>query len=371
MSPVPLLDLKAQYRSIESEINAAVLAVLRDQRFILGPEVEALETEMSAYVGAQYGVGVSSGSDALLMAIMALDLGPGDEVITTCYSFFATAGSIVRAGARPVLVDIDPATFNLDPAQVAARLSPRTRAIMPVHLFGRAAAMQALEHAAPGVPLIEDAAQAIGSELEGRRVGALGRLACFSFFPSKNLGGYGDGGLITTNDRALADKLRALRIHGQQKSGQYLHSMVGGNFRLDALQAAVLRVKLQHLESWTAARRRHAARYRELLGQTGLEIRLPPEDSFGCRDVYNQFVIRVPRRDALAAHLTSHKIGSAVYYPRGLHLQPCFAELGYREGDFPNAEAASRESLAIPVYPELEDAQICEVVDRIVEFLRS
>ena len=370
MSPVPLLDLKAQYQTIRTEVEAALHSVLAEQHFILGPEVEHLEQELAAYLGCPHGIGVSSGSDALLLALQALGLGPGDEVITSAYSFFATAGSIVRTGARPVLVDIDLSTYNLDPARVAERLGPRTRAIMPVHLFGRCAEMEELARLAPGLPLVEDAAQAIGAERGGRRAGSIGRLGCLSFFPSKNLGGFGDGGLVSTADPELAAHVRALRVHGQGGADRYLHAWVGGNHRLDAVQAAVLRVKLRHLEDWTAARRRNAARYRRLFAEAALPVELPPEEAPGCRDVYNQFVIRLRDRDALLRHLGEHKIGCAVYYPRGLHQQPCFADLGYRTGDFPATERAATESLAIPVYPELTDVQLSEVVGRIADFFR-
>jgi dTDP-4-amino-4,6-dideoxygalactose transaminase len=366
---VPLLDLKAQYQSIQPEIDDALLRVVHDQRFILGPEVAALETELAAYLGVEHAIGVSSGSDALLVALLALEIGPGDEVITSAYSFFATAGAIVRAGATPVFVDIDPRTYNLDPEQVARRIGPRTRALLPVHLFGRAAELDRLAELAPGLPMIEDAAQAIGAEHQGRRVGGIGRIGCFSFFPSKNLGGFGDGGLCTTNDGDLAARIRALRAHGQS-GGRYLHSLVGGNFRLDALQAAVLRVKLRHLERWTEARRSHARRYRELFAGAGIQLTLPPEDPPDGRDVYNQFVIRVPDRDRLKRHLEAQGIGCAVYYPRGLHQQPCFSGLGYLEGAMPESEAASRETLALPVFPELSQTQLEEVVGQVLAGLR-
>ena len=368
--PVPLLDLKAQYATIQHEIDEAVLAVVREQRFILGPQVEAFEAELAAYVGTRHGVGVSSGSDAILVALTALGIGAGDEVITSAYSFFATAGSIVRCGARPVFVDIEPATYNLDPAQVAARVTSSTRAILPVHLFGRCADMAGLTAAAPGIPVVEDAAQAIGAEHRGKRAGALGQAGCLSFFPSKNLGGFGDGGMVTTDDAALAARARSLRAHGQSEHQRYVHELVGGNFRLDALQAAVLRVKLRHLEEWTAARRGHAARYRALFAEAGGAVVLPPDDAPGCRDAYNQFVVRVADRDGLVRHLAEHGVGCAVYYPRGLHAQPCFADLGCREGDFPAAEAAARESVALPVYPELTAAQQEEVVGRVTEWTR-
>lgn len=371
MSPIPFLDLKAQLATIQEELERAVLTVIRDQRFILGPEVDGLESEIATYVGTRHAVGLSSGSDALLVALQALKVGPGDEVITSAFSFFASAGSIARTGAHPVFVDIDPKTFNLDPSHVSGRVGPRTKAVLPVHLFGRCAPVERIKEAAPGLPLIEDAAQAIGAIRLGTMAGALGTAACLSFFPSKNLGGLGDGGMVTTDDEELARQIRALRAHGQRGNARYLHDLIGGNFRLDAIQAAALRVKLKHLERWTEGRRRNAARYRQLFGQSGAPVVLPPEDDEGCRDVYNQFVVRVDQevRDGLRDHLRRNQIGCAVYYPRGLHMQPCFAGLGHQEGDFPRAEAAARQSLALPIYPELEDAQLVEVVDRIAEFL--
>jgi dTDP-4-amino-4,6-dideoxygalactose transaminase len=347
--------------------------VLREQRFILGPEVEQLEQEVAAYSGVGHAVGVSSGTDALLMTLMALGVGPGDEVVTSAYSFFATAGSIARLGARPVLADIEPETFNLDPEQAARRITPRTRAILPVHLFGRCATTERLAEAVGvgQIPVIEDAAQAIGAERHGRRAGALGRAGCLSFFPSKNLGGGGDGGMVTTDDPELARTLRALRAHGQLSGRRYRHDLLGGNFRLDAIQAAILRVKLPHLERWNEARRRNARTYRELFAAAGAPVTLPPAEEAGCRDVYNQFVIRVEarQRDALAAHLGSQGIGCAIYYPEGLHRQPCLAHLGHAEGDFPATEAAARESLALPVYPELTGAQQTRVVEEVTAFL--
>ncbi len=367
MRDVPLIDLKAQYAELRDEIRAAVDRVLESQQFILGPEVEALEEEIAAYCGSAQAVGVSSGTDALLVALMALDIGPGDEVITTPFSFFATAGVIVRLGARPVFADIDPHTFNIDPAGIGAVMTPRTRAIVPVHLFGQAADMEPIlrSAAAAGVAVVEDAAQAIGADYRGRRAGSLGRLGCFSFFPTKNLGGFGDGGMVVTDDRDLAARLRRLRMHGFADS--YNSSEVGGNFRLDALQAAILRVKLDHLERWHQARQRNAERYRELfteagLGDAGSPLVLPPEAGFG-RHIYHQFVVRCRHRDRLRQHLAEHGIGSAVYYPVALHLQACFGTLGYHPGDFPIAEAATREVLALPIYPELSDDGARTVVD--------
>ncbi len=370
-APVPLLDLKAQYATIREEVRAAVDRVLESQHFILGPEVEALEAEMAAYCQCGYGIGVSSGSDALLVALMAIDLQPGDEVLTTPYTFFATAGAIVRLGGRPVFVDIDPATYNLDPTRLEAAVTPRTRAILPVHLYGQMANMHPVMEVADrhGLHVIEDAAQAIGAEYKGQRAGCIGHCGCFSFFPSKNLGGVGDGGLVTTNDPKLADRLRLLRGHGARP--KYHHRVVGGNFRLDALQAAVLRVKLRHLDAWSAARQHNAESYRRLLAASGLvsdgRVVLPVDAGYG-RHVYNQFVIRAERRDGLAHYLKQQQIGTEVYYPLPMHLQECFAGLGLRAGDFPESEAAAQESLALPIYPELSDAMLERVVQAIGEF---
>ncbi|WP_298981898.1 DegT/DnrJ/EryC1/StrS family aminotransferase [Caldilinea sp.] len=364
----PLLDLKAQYAALRDEIHAAIERVVESQQFILGPEVEALEEEVAAYSHCRYGVGVSSGTDALLVSLMAIGLQPGDEVITTPYTFFATAGSIARLGARPVFVDIDPQTYNLDPAKLETAITPRTRAIMPVHLFGQMADMDPLLVVAErhGLYVIEDAAQAIGAEYKGRRAGSLGHLGCFSFFPSKNLGGFGDGGMVVTNDPDLADRVRLLRGHGARP--KYYHKVVGGNFRLDALQAAVLRVKLKHLDAWTAARQRNAERYRQLFTAAGVDVGLPCDAGYG-RHIYNQFVIRSRRRDALMAHLKAHGVGCEIYYPAPLHLQECFADLGYKVGDFPASEQAAQETLAIPIYPELSEAQQETVVRAVAEAL--
>lgn len=364
----PLLDLKAQYAALRDEIHAAIERVVESQQFILGPEVEALEEEVAAYSHCRYGVGVSSGTDALLVGLMAIGLQSGDEVITTPYTFFATAGSIARLGARPVFVDIDPQTYNLDPAKVEAAITPRTRAIMPVHLFGQMADMDPILAVAErhGLYVIEDAAQAIGAEYKGRRAGSLGHLGCFSFFPSKNLGGFGDGGMVVTNDPNLADRVRLLRGHGARP--KYYHKVVGGNFRLDALQAAVLRVKLKHLDEWTAARQRNAERYRQMFAAAGVDVGLPCDAGYG-RHIYNQFVIRSKRRDALMAHLKAHGVGCEIYYPVPLHLQECFADLGYKVGDFPASEQAAQETLALPIYPELSEAQQETVVRTVAEAL--
>lgn len=368
---VPLLDLKAQYAPLRHALLGAITRVCDSQRFIGGPEVEGLERELEAYLRVPHAIGVSSGTDALVAALMAAGVGPGDEVITPTYSFFATAGSAARLGARPVLVDIDLDTFNANPQAVAAAITPRTKAIMPVHLFGQPADLAPILQAAAarGIAVIEDAAQAIGAEYRGRPAGTWGAIGCFSFFPSKNLGAYGDAGLAITNDATLAHTLRLLRNHGMEP--KYHHHLVGGNFRLDALQAAVLRVKLPHLNRWSAARQRNAARYRQLFADAGLEgtVVLPAEAAERTH-IYNQFVIRAERRDALRECLTKQGIGTEIYYPVPFHLQPCFAGLGYTAGAFPNAETAARTSLALPIYPELTEAQQAAVVNAIRTFYR-
>jgi len=370
--PVPLLDLKAQFRPIREEVLAAITRVCDSQVFILGSEVEALERELAAMLQVKHAVGVSSGTDALLVAMMALDIGPGDEVIVPTYSFFATAGCVSRLGARPVFVDIDPVTFNIDTEAATSAITPRTRAMIPVHLYGQSAEMDPLVAAARarGVAIIEDAAQAIGSRYRDRLVGGIGELGCFSFFPSKNLGAFGDGGLVTTNDPALASKVQLLRGHGMQP--KYYHRMIGGNFRLDALQAAVLRVKAPHLASWTEARRRNADRYRALFAEVDIahSIGLPVECP-GSYHIYNQFVIRVPDRDGLRAHLSEKGVGTEIYYPVPFHLQECFASLGYKAGDFPHAERAAAESLALPIYGELTEEQLRSVVETIADYYAS
>lgn len=361
---VPLLDLKAQHATIAETVNAAIARVVASQGFILGPELTALESEIACYCGARHGIGVSSGSDALLVSLMALDIGPGDEVITTPFTFFATAGAVARLGAIPVFVDIDPETFNIDPAAIAVAITPRTRAIIPVHLFGQCADMTAILAAAGDIPVIEDAAQAIGASHDGKPAGSLGRIGCFSFFPSKNLGAFGDGGMVVTSDDDLAERLRLLRAHGARP--KYIHAMIGGNFRLDALQAAIVRAKLPHLEHWTAARRRNAEIYRErLAGLQGLTL---PKVRFE-RHVYNQFIIRLDERERVRTILTEHGIGNEIYYPKPLHLQECFADLGYVSGDLPVAERAAAEVLALPIYPELSEAQIDEVVSALEKAL--
>ena len=368
---VPLLDLKAQYITIREEIQAAVERVLESQQFILGPEVEACEREIAAYSGCRYGIGVSSGTDALLVALMAIDIQPGDEIITSPYTFFASVGTIARLRARPVFVDIDPLTYNLDPARIEAVITPRTRAIIPVHLFGQMADMNPVLEitARHNLFLIEDAAQAVGAEYKGKRAGSLGQCGCLSFFPSKNLGGYGDGGMVITNDTALARRVRQLRSHGEQ--ARYKHTRVGGNFRLDALQAAVLRVKLRHVDAWTAARQRNADTYRRLFASQGIGEMSLPVEAPQRRHIYNQFVVQSTHRDALLATLQRQDIGVAVYYPTPLHLQPCFAALRYQRGAFPHSEYAAAHSLVLPIYPELTPAMQEEVVQAIAAFHRD
>lgn len=374
MEPIPMLDLKAQYAALRGEIHAAIERVLASQQFILGPEVEAFEREIAAYSGCRFGVGVSSGTDALLLALMTVGVGPGDEVITTAYSFFATAGAIVRLGARPVFVDIDLDTLNINAAAIEARITPKTRAILPVHLCGQMARMDTILEIARRYNLyvIEDACQAIGADFHGQRAGSMGHLGCFSFFPSKNLGGAGDSGMVVCNDPALADRAALLRNHGHRP--KYYNQAVGGNFRMDALQAAILRAKFPYLEGWTAARRRNAALYNELFRQAGLAgaegpVVLPRESGWG-RHIYHLYQIRVPRRDELMAFLKARGIASEVYYPVPLHRQACFEGMGF-QADCPNAEQASRETLALPVYPELTAAQIERVVAAIQEFYRA
>jgi len=365
--PVPLLDLTRQYAPLREEIRTAVARVCDAQRFILGPDVEAFEAEAARTLGVEYAVGVSSGTDALLVCLMALGVGPGDEVVLPVFTFFATAGVVARLGARPVFVDIDPVDYCLDVTAVGDQLTACTRAVVPVHLFGQAANLDGLADVAGETPVIEDCAQAWGADLDGRTVGGIGLAGAFSFFPSKNLGGFGDGGMVTTNDGDLAARLRRLRVHGQ--SGVYEHASVGGNFRLDALQAAVLRVKLPHVAAWIKARRGNAERYGRLFREAGLDdvVTLPAAVS-GRGHTFNQYVIRAPKRDELRAHLAERGIAAAVYYPLPLHLQPCFAGLGYGEGDFPVAERASREVLALPVFPELTAAEQEEVVAGIAAF---
>ncbi len=371
---VPLLDLKGQYASIKEEVMREIEEVCDSQMFILGPKVERLEKEVASYCGCAHACGVSSGSDALLEALMVEGIGPGDEVVTTPFTFFATAGAIARVGAKPVFADIDPRVFNIDPAQIEAKLSPRTKAIIPVHLFGQAADMDPIMKLADARRLlvIEDAAQAIGSEYEGRRVCSIGHYGCLSFFPSKNLGCFGDGGMVTTNDPERAEKLKHFRNHGMNP--KYYHKYVGGNFRLDALQAAVLSVKLKRLDEWTTARQRNAAEYRNLFANSsiGEKIALPMKADYRTRHIYNQFsiLVRDGRRDALRDALTKAGVATDIYYPVPLHLQECFKDLGYKEGDLPVSEAVSKEILALPIYPESAPEQRAYVVESIEKALK-
>ncbi len=368
---LPMLDLKAQYNGIREEIEEALLRVCASQRFILGPEVVDFEKEVAAYTGARFAIGVSSGTDALLVSLMALEVGPGDEVITTAYSFFATAGVIARLGARPVFVDIDADTFNMDPGLVAARVTERTRAIIPVHLFGRCMELDPVIALAGqvGVPVVEDAAQSFGAtDSRGRAAGIIGSMGCFSFYPSKNLGAFGDGGMVVTNDERLAERVRMLRVHGE--SPKYYHRFVGGNYRLDSIQAAVLRVKLRHVGEWTEARRRAAQQYRRLFAEgSSREGVTLPSDTAG--HVYNQFVIGSRERTRLRNFLANNGIATEIYYPLPLHLQECFGFLGFRRGDFPKAEEAARNTLALPMYPELTLEQQQYVCTQVQEFARG
>ncbi|MEI6668547.1 MAG: DegT/DnrJ/EryC1/StrS family aminotransferase [Acidobacteriota bacterium] len=367
---VPMLDLQAQYRPLREQILDTLTRVCDSQRFILGPEVDAFEREAAAMLEVRHAVGVSSGTDALLIAMMALGIGHGDEVVTSAYSFFATGGCVARLGATPVFVDIDPVSYNLDASALASAITPRTKAIIPVHLYGQSASLgDILAVATPaGVPVIEDAAQAIGARYQGRPVGGIGRMGCFSFFPSKNLGAFGDAGLVTTDSDELAALLRRLRMHGADQ--QYYHRVIGGNFRIDALQAAVLRVKLPHLADWTEGRRRNAARYDTWFRERGLTDRVVTPAVLADRDhIFNQYVVRVPNRDRVKAHLESRGVGCAIYYPVPFHQLECFAYLGYRAGQFPHAEAASRETLALPVFGELTHVQQRYVVDVMAEAL--
>jgi dTDP-4-amino-4,6-dideoxygalactose transaminase len=386
---VPLLDLKPQYQALRSQFQAALERVCAGQQFILGPAVKELEERIAAYSNCRYGIGVSSGTDALLIALMALGIGVGDEVITTPYTFFATAGTIARTGARPLYCDIDPRTFNLAPEAVQSfierhceavdgvlhnrRTGGRVRALMPVHLYGQVADMEPLMETARGhgLRVIEDAAQSIGShDAAGRRACTFGDIGCLSFFPTKNLGAFGDAGMCVTNDAALAERLEVLRVHGGKP--KYHHQLIGGNFRLDELQAAVLNVKLPHLDEWTAGRQRNAAYYDQAFAAQSLrEMLETPPASPRARHIYNQYVVRVRDRDRLREHLAEQGVGTEIYYPVPLHLQTCFAYLGHRAGDFPHAERAARETLALPIYPELTEQQMQYVVESIASFYRT
>ena len=388
MTNVPLLDLKAQYAQIRAEVMPIIEEVCASQRFILGENVLALEAEVAAYCASAAGIGVSSGTDALLLALMALGVGVGDEIITSPFTFFATAGTIARLGARPVFCDIDPVSFNLSPSAVAEFIDRhcsvqdgqlfngatggRIKGLMPVHLYGQSADMDPLMALAKqyGLKVIEDAAQAIGTEYRGVRVGSIGDIGCFSFFPSKNLGAFGDAGLCTTNDAELAESMRVLRVHGGKP--KYFHAVIGGNFRIDELQAAVLRVKLKYLDGWTEARQRNAAYYTAAFAAAGgAQNLITPQAAVPGRHIFNQYVVRVPDRDALKDHLSARSIGTEIYYPVPLHLQKCFAYLKYAPGDFPESERAAAETLALPIYPELTRAQLDHVIASIAEFYRS
>lgn len=363
---VTMLDPRRQHAAIADKIEAQLLEVFRSGRYIGGDKITQLEKEIAEYCGCKHAVGVSSGTDALLAALMALGVGPGDEVVTTVYSFFATAGVIVRVGAKPVFCDIDRDTFNIDPADLARKIGPKTKAVIPVHLYGQCADMGAVLAAAGKVPVIEDCAQAIRAEDGGKRAGSFGAIGCFSFFPSKNLGCLGDGGMVTTNDDALAHRLQLLRNHGMEP--KYYHHFVGGNFRLDAIQAAVLSVKLTQLDAWTAARQKHAAFYRAAFAARGLDRFVTAPAEKRSRHIYNQFTLRCQNRDGLMQHLQSKGIGCDMYYPVPFHEQECFRSLGYKHGDFPVAEAVCAECLSIPIYDQLTEAELGEVVDAMAGF---
>jgi len=364
---VPLLDLKAQYATIRDQVMAALAEVLDSQVCIGGPKVLELEKQIAAASDCKYAVGVSSGTDAILNCLMSLEIGPGDEVITTPFTFFATVGCIARVGATPVFVDIDPKTYNIDPNQIETAVTTRTKAIIPVHLYGQMAAMTPIMGLARRYKLavIEDAAQSITSTYKGKKAGSIGKAGCFSFFPSKNLGGIGDGGMVVTNDEALYKRLMLMRNHGAEP--KYYHKFIGANFRLDPVQAAALLVKLPHLDDWSEARRRNAAYYDSRFAGTAVQT---PYISPDCKTIYNQYCVRVPRRDELIAHLKAQKIGCEIYYPVPAHLQECFAYLGCHEGDFPEAEKAANEILALPIYPELAREMQEAVVENIITFLR-
>jgi dTDP-4-amino-4,6-dideoxygalactose transaminase len=365
MMQVPLLDLRAQYADIKADLDQAVHRVLDSARFIGGPEVSGFEEEVARYCGTPHAIGCASGTDALLLALRALDIGQGDEVVTTAFSFFASAGAIANVGARPVFVDIDPRTFNLDPHRLEAALTPLTKAVIGVHLYGQCFDLSTIQAVCDKhqLYLIEDAAQAIGAEWEGRRAGSVGDVGCFSFFPSKNLGAAGDAGLVTIRDATVAERVRLLREHGAKP--KYYHALIGTNSRLDALQAAVLRVKLRHLDRWSEKRAKNAELYDQLF--EGARLTRPYRDT-RARHIYNQYVIRVSERDALRQHLTDRGIGTEIYYPVPLHLQQCFSPLGYREGDMPQSEKAANEVLALPIYPELTEEQIRYVASVVRDF---
>ncbi|MFZ1322560.1 MAG: DegT/DnrJ/EryC1/StrS family aminotransferase [Ignavibacteria bacterium] len=386
---VPLLDLKAQYRTIKEDIDKALISVAESQGCILGPEVEKLEKDLAAYLDCKYAIGVSSGTDALLVALMAIDIKPGDEVIIPTYSFFATAGVVSRLNATPVFIDSDPLTFNIDPTKLEALINEKTKAIIPVHLYGQCADMDPIMEIANkhGLMVIEDGAQAIGSQYkDGRKAGSIGHIGCFSFYPSKNLGCFGDGGLVTTNDETLYERLKIMRVHGGKP--KYYHKVIGGNFRLDAIQAAVLNVKFPHLDSWTAKRQENAELYTKFFKDHGLaEVEgklefddrnkvLLPDPVYKKNDlkyyhIYNQYVIRVENRDELRKYMTENEIGTEIYYPVPFHLQECFADLGYKKGDFPVSESCAADTIALPIYPELTNEQIEFTVKTISDFIKK
>jgi len=374
VTPVPLCDLQSQYRELQPEIEAAVCRVLSSGQFILGPEVTSLESETAAYCGAAFGIGCGSGSDALLLALAGMDIGPGDEVILPPFTFFATVGSVIRMGAIPVFADIDPKTYNIDPAAIAEKITPRTKAIMVVHLYGQCAEMEPIWQLGEkhGIPIIEDAAQSFGAEYQGKRCGTLGGISCFSFYPSKNLSTYGDAGMCMTSDPDWAARMRTLRGHGMDP--KYFHKYVGWNARIDALHAAMLRVKLPRVDGWTSNRQMVAARYDALIERSRLDQFLSrPYQAPERRHVYNQYVVRVAygQRDALVAHLKREQVGCEIYYPLSLHLQECIRYLGYREGDFPVSEAASKNVIALPMFPEMSLAQQERVIDCCAAFVRQ
>ena len=363
---IPLLDLRRQFDPIRDEVMREVERVIESQHFILGEDVERFERNFAAYCGTADAIGCASGTDALELAFLALDIGPGDEVLTVPYSFFATAGAILSIGAKPVFVDVEPDTFNLDAAKLEAALAahPNVKAILPVHLYGACADMDAIFAAAGSIPVIEDAAQSHGAEYKGRRAGSMGKIGCFSFFPTKNLGAFGDGGMLTTNDESIAKKLRALRVHGS--IAKYIHQWPGKNSRLDALQAAVLNVKLRYLDGWSEGRQRNAGLYRKYLAKS--QAILPHGASYQTRHIYNQFVIRLPKRDELKAWLAGQGVGTEIYYPCPLHLQPALEGFGFKEGDFPVSEQLSKETLALPIFAEATEEEIRAVSELIVSF---
>ncbi len=365
---VPLLDLKRQYEVFQDEVEKEIVEVARSGYYIGGPKLVEFEKRATEYCGCKYGLGVSSGTDALLVSLMALDVGQGDEVITTTFSFFATVGVIARLGAKPVLCDIDAGTFNIDPAKIEEKITDKTKAIIVVHLYGQCADMDAIMAIADkhGIPVVEDAAQSIGAEYKGKRAGSFGATGCYSFFPSKNLGAFGDGGFVTTNDEALAEKLALLRNHGMDP--KYYHKMIGGNFRMDAMQAAILSVKLKHLDSWSEGRAKNADLYRKLFAEAGLIDKVKLPEARESRHIYNQFTILVENRDELFKALQEKKIGCDMYYPVSFHEQECFEYLGYKKGDFPVAESVEMKCMSLPIFTELTEAEIKEVVEAIKEF---